>query len=183
MAIIDGYPATSFDKKDREWIKAVADETASKVLPDTTEASAGDVLTVGEDGDAEWATPTDNNILFVDYIIGSEDIEGEDGKKPIISKSKTIAEMANAFQSGQAIIARIRSESAPTVIMYQVPLSNCYYSDVDDYGVAGSAITYLEPTASTLLIGAVYLEEYYDMDLSEAVGYYVEFNTELVIEI
>lgn len=58
MAIIDGYPATSFDKKDREWVKAVADETAGEVLPDTTEASAGDVLTVGEDGDAEWATPS-----------------------------------------------------------------------------------------------------------------------------
>ena len=54
MAIIDGYPATSFDKKDREWIKAVADG----ILPDATEANAGDVLTVGEEGNAEWATPS-----------------------------------------------------------------------------------------------------------------------------
>ena len=59
MAIIDGYPATSFDKKDREWIKAVADG----ILPDATEANAGDVLTVNEDGEAEWKPPSGENGL------------------------------------------------------------------------------------------------------------------------
>ena len=34
MAIIDGFPATSFDARDRKWVKDVAE--ASGGLPDTT---------------------------------------------------------------------------------------------------------------------------------------------------
>ena len=55
MAIIDGFPATSFDARDRKWVKDVA--SASGGLPDTTGASQGDVLTIGSDG-PEWDAPS-----------------------------------------------------------------------------------------------------------------------------
>ena len=52
MAIIDGFPATSFDARDRKWVKDVA------ALPETTAASAGDVLTLDEEKNIEWAAPS-----------------------------------------------------------------------------------------------------------------------------
>ncbi|MBR5513678.1 MAG: hypothetical protein IKV85_06800 [Ruminococcus sp.] len=65
MAIIDGYPATSFDAKNRAWVKAVAHNSAGEVLPDTTEASAGDVLTLNEDGEAVWTNPSGGGGQFI----------------------------------------------------------------------------------------------------------------------
>lgn len=70
MAIIDGYPATSFDAKDRAWVKEVADNSAGNVLPDATKASTGDVLTLNEDGEAVWTPPSGGGgqLIFTEVI-------------------------------------------------------------------------------------------------------------------
>lgn len=45
MAIPDGKPATDFSAMNREWVRAVAKEAASGVIPAPENPSNGDVLT------------------------------------------------------------------------------------------------------------------------------------------
>ena len=99
MAIIDGFPATSFDARDRKWVKEVAEDAAGAALPDTSEASQGDVLTLGSDG-PEWDTPSGGGggTTFINGTITEYD--SVSGIPIAITFDKTYAQICAMIEDG-----------------------------------------------------------------------------------
>lgn len=120
MAIIDGYPATSFDAKDRAWVKTVADNSAGEVLPDATEANAGDVLTINEDGETEWK-PSGN--IFIINVTPSYSQEEE---ATILTWDKTFEEIESAYNENKILILRSTQQiyfyGDPSGDEYELPI-------------------------------------------------------------
>lgn len=124
MAIIDGYPATSFDAKDRTWVKAVADNSAGEVLPDTTEASAGDVLTLNEDGEAEWK-PSGGSSSDI-FIINVTPSYSQEEEATILTWDKTAEEIESAYNENKILMLKSTQQiyfyGEPSGGEYELPM-------------------------------------------------------------
>ena len=128
MSIIDGFPATSFDAKDRAWVKEVAGASG---LPDTTGASQGDVLAIGSDG-PEWAAPSGgggNDDIFILHVAFDDETGGE--------SEETVAEVLNAIATGKCIIVALTYSNMSGENIYRggnVVLDQVYYDNEYSFG-------------------------------------------------